>query len=201
MWLRQISAANVAAVPDHAELRTERLLLRGWRESDLEPFAELNAHPEVMRYLQGPRSREASDAFARRIQADWRRRGWGLWAVEVVGEADFIGYVGLAEASFDAPFTPAVEVGWRLTRSAWGHGYATEAAKAALAFGFKEAKLAEVLSFTAAINLRSRAVMERIGLQRDPVGDFEHPSVPVGDELRPHVLYRLPAGAKAEYLA
>jgi RimJ/RimL family protein N-acetyltransferase len=187
-------------VSDHAELRTERLLLRGWRESDLEPFARMNADPEVMRFLQGPRSRASSDASVRAITRHWERLGWGLWAVEVVGLTDFIGYVGLAEVNFEASFTPAVEVGWRLARSAWGYGYASEAARAALAFGFKDAHLSEILSFTSTINELSRAVMHRIGLRRDPAGDFEHPSVPAGDELRPHVLYRLPAETKAEYL-
>jgi RimJ/RimL family protein N-acetyltransferase len=181
-------------------VQTERLLLRRWREADLAPFAALNADPEVRAYLQGPVTRTQSDASAQIIEADLERRGWGLWAVEVVETAEFIGFVGLAEATFSAPFTPSVEVGWRLARPAWGHGYATEAARAALRFGFQEVELTEILSFTATINLRSRAVMERIGMQRDLNGDFDHPFVPKGDPLRPHVLYRLTAEAKAAFL-
>lgn len=178
------------------EIRTERLLLRRWRETDLEPFAGLNADPEVRAYLQGPITRTQSDDAAHVIESDLERRGWGLWAVEVTETAEFIGFVGLAEANFSAPFTPSVEVGWRLARDAWGHGYATEGAKAALRFGFQEAHLPEILSFTATLNLRSRAVMERIGMERDLDGDFDHPLVPKGDPIRPHVLYRLTTAAK-----
>ena len=173
------------------ELRTERLLLRGWRESDREPFAALNADPDVVEFLSGAMTRRESDAMVERIEASWATKGYGLWAVQVVGGPEFIGYVGLWDAVFEAPFTPAVEVGWRLARSAWGHGYASEAARAALAYAHGTLGLPEVLSFTAATNLRSRAVMDRIGMTRDRDGDFEHPSVPPGSPLRPHVLYRI----------
>jgi len=179
------------------EIQTERLLLRRWRESDLGPFAALNADPEVRAYLQGPITSAQSDAAAEMIAGDLERRGWGLWAVEVTATSEFIGFVGLAEATFSAPFTPSVEVGWRLARHAWGYGYATEGARAALTFGFQEAQLPEILSFTATLNLRSRSVMERIGMQLDPAGDFDHPSVPEGDPIRPHVLYRLTTTARA----
>lgn len=166
--------------------------MRPWAPADREPFAAMNSDPEVMRFLRRPLTRAESDAFVARIEASWATRGYGLWAVEVLGGPAFIGYVGLWDALFDAPFTPAVEVGWRLARAAWGNGYATEAARAAVDFGHGSVRLPEVLSFTAAINLRSRAVMERIGLVHQPEGDFDHPLVPLGDPLRSHVLYRFP---------
>jgi RimJ/RimL family protein N-acetyltransferase len=178
---------------DIPELRTERLRMRGWRTADSEPFAALNRDPEVMEFLSGPLTRIESDAFVERMRVSWRDNGYGLWAVEAGGR--FVGYVGLWDALFEAPFTPAVEVGWRLARSAWGYGYATEAARAALAYGYNVRGLPEVLSFTATVNVRSRAVMERIGMVRDPAGDFEHPRVPLGSPLRPHVLYRLTPAA------
>jgi ribosomal-protein-alanine N-acetyltransferase len=112
----------------------------------------------------------------------------------VRGTGEFVGFTGLAVTEFEAHFTPAVEVGWRLARSAWGNGYATEAARAALSFGFEEAGLNEVVSFTAPANRRSRAVMERIGMSRDPRDDFDHPGLPGGHPLRPHVLYRVGPG-------
>lgn len=173
------------------ELRTGRLLLRGWRESDRGPFAALNADPQVMEFFPSVLTRTQSEEFVDRIESGWAAQGYGLWAVEVVGGPEFIGYVGLWDAVFEAPFTPAVEVGWRLTRSAWGHGYASEAARAALVYGHRTVGLTEVVSFTTATNLRSRAVMERIGMRRVADGDFAHPRVAEGDPLRPHVLYRL----------
>jgi RimJ/RimL family protein N-acetyltransferase len=174
-----------------AELRTERLLLRQWREEDLEPFAALNADPETMRYFPAPPSREESDALAERAGRQIEEEGWGLWAVEVAGVAAFIGFVGLAAPSFEAHFTPAVEVGWRLAREHWRRGYATEAAGAALAYGFRQLDLAEIVSFTSPLNEPSWRVMERLGMSHDPADDFEHPRVQVGHPLRPHVLYRL----------
>jgi RimJ/RimL family protein N-acetyltransferase len=175
------------------ELRTERLLLRQWKVADLKPFAEMNSDPEVMEFLQGPMERWKSDKMVDRISESFKWRGYGLWAVEVIDGPKFVGYVGLWDAFFDAPFTPAVEVGWRLTRDAWGHGYATEAAQAAVAFGFSKIGLPEIVSFTATENLRSRAVMERIGMTRDESGDFDHPLVPEDSPIRRHVLYRLSA--------
>jgi ribosomal-protein-alanine N-acetyltransferase len=172
------------------EVRTPRLLLRHWREDDLEPFAAFNADPEVMRHFPAPLTREQSDAFASRARAHIDVLGWGLWAVELHG-APFIGFVGLSEARFEAHFTPAVEIGWRLAREHWGNGYATEGGRAALAFGFDELGLPEIVSFTTVANDRSRKVMERLGLIRDPAGDFGHPRLAPDDPLRPHVLYRL----------
>jgi RimJ/RimL family protein N-acetyltransferase len=178
-------------VPAPIELRTERLLLRDWRDTDLEPFAALNADPEVMRYFRGTRSRESSDEFAGRIRAKLHENGWGLWAVEVLGGAPFIGFVGLAEQTFQAHFTPAVEVGWRLARSAWGNGYAPEAARAAIGFGFAELGLDELVSITTVGNAKSRRVMTKLGMTYDPADDFEYPLLEEGHPLRPHVVYRL----------
>lgn len=175
---------------DVTELRTERLLLRAWRESDRDPFAALNADPVVMEHFPAPLSRAESDALVDRIKAAFDEQGWGLWAVEVPGEADFIGFIGLAIPRFEAPFTPCVEVGWRLARSAWGRGYAPEGATEALRFAFDEMGLDEVLSFTSVGNTKSRRVMEKIGLTHDPTADFDHPNVPPGHRIRRHVLYR-----------
>ena len=171
-------------------LRTERLALRPWRADDLAPFAALNADPRVMRYYPSPLTRADSDAFVRdRVLSHVEAFGFGLWAVEVAGVAPFIGYVGLLEAAFDARFTPCFEIGWRLAHAFWGNGYATEAARAAIAFGFTEGDLEEIVSFTVPANRRSVAVMERLGMQQD--GEFDHPRLPVGHPLRRHVLYRL----------
>jgi RimJ/RimL family protein N-acetyltransferase len=172
-------------------LRTARLLLRPWREADLEPFAALNADPDVMLHFAAPIGRADSNAFARRARAAIEEHGWGLWAVEVADGAPFIGFVGLAEPRFEAHFTPAVEVGWRLARAHWGNGYATEAGRAALGYGFDELGLTEIVSFTTVANEPSRRVMERLGMAHDVAGDFEHPALPPGHPVRPHVLYRL----------
>jgi RimJ/RimL family protein N-acetyltransferase len=171
-------------------LRTARLRLRPWTNTDRAPFAALNADPVVMEHFPGVLSRAESDAQADRIAAHFAQHGFGLWAVEVPGVAAFIGYVGLAIPRFETAFTPCVEIGWRLARAFWGAGYATEAAKATLAFGFETLRLPEIVSFTVPGNLRSRGVMERLGMTHDPREDFEHPLVPVGHPLRRHVLYR-----------
>ncbi|HET8862577.1 MAG TPA: GNAT family N-acetyltransferase [Solirubrobacterales bacterium] len=173
------------------ELQTARLRLRRWIEADHEPFAALNADPAVMEYFPDPLTREQSDSLIEAIESGFEQRGFGLWAVEVRATGAFIGFTGLNEPSLEAHFTPAVEVGWRLVRAAWGEGYATEAARASLAFGFEEVGLDQVVSFTSAENMRSRAVMERVGMTRNPDDDFEHPGLPDGDPLRRHVLYRI----------
>lgn len=173
------------------QLRTSRLLLRAFSDADRAPFAALNADPVVMEHFVAPYGRERSDAFVDRVLRCWAERGWGPWALERLDTGGFIGYTGLWPAEFEAPFTPAVEVGWRLAREHWGHGFATEAALESLRFGFEEAGLAEVVSFTAVGNERSWRVMRRIGLVPEPAGDFEHPAVPEGHPVRPHVLYRL----------
>jgi RimJ/RimL family protein N-acetyltransferase len=174
-----------------AEIRTPRLLLRRWREDDREPFAALNADPVVLEFLARALTRAESDGFADNIEAHFARHGFGLWAVEAAGVAPFIGYVGLVVPRFEAHFTPCVEIGWRLAYAYWGRGYATEAAAAALAFGFEAAGLDEIVSFTVPENVRSRSVMEKIGMARDPRDDFDHPNLPEGHRLRRHVLYRL----------
>jgi RimJ/RimL family protein N-acetyltransferase len=172
-------------------LATERLHLRRWREADLAPFADLNADPVVMEYYPALLGRAESDAMVERIEASFEGRGFGLWAVEVAATGDFAGYVGLLAATFEAPFTPAVEVGWRLAHRHWGRGYAPEAARAAVADGFGRLELGEIVSFTAAINHPSRRVMEKLGMTHDPAEDFDHPALPEGHRLRRHVLYRL----------
>jgi ribosomal-protein-alanine N-acetyltransferase len=178
---------------DHAipEIRTARLLLRGWREADLAPFAALNADPEVMEHFPSLLSREDSDAFVGRQAEGWAANGFGLWAVERSADGAFLGFTGLARPRFDAPFMPAVEIGWRFARHAWGQGHATEAARAAMAFGFETLGLDEIVSFTSPANVRSWKVMERLGMTRDPADDFDHPRLPEGHPLRRHVLYRL----------
>ncbi|BBK35988.1 N-acetyltransferase [Allostella sp. ATCC 35155] len=175
----------------HPTLRSDRLLLRPWREEDRRPFAALNADPLVMEHFPATLDRPASDALAERIAAHFDGHGWGLWALEVPGVTPFAGYVGLAVPRFDAPFTPAVEIGWRLAREHWGQGYASEGARRVLDFAFDEAGLAEVVSFTVPANRRSWRVMERIGMVRDPDGDFDHPLLPVGHALRRHWLWRI----------
>jgi RimJ/RimL family protein N-acetyltransferase len=173
------------------ELRTERLWLRRWRDADREPFATLNADPVTMEHFLAPLTRQESDAFVDWVDAHFREHGFGLWVVEVLPTGDFAGLVGLMKPAFEAHFTPAVEVGWRLARQHWGRGYATEAAKAALEFGFDKVGLEEIVSFTVPANLRSRRVMDRLGMSRDPADDFDHPRMPEGHRLRRHVLYRL----------
>lgn len=171
--------------------RTERLLLRQWREDDREPFAAMNADPEVMRHFPSVLDREASDGVLDRLRAAVDDQGWGLWAVERLDTGHLLGFTGLSVPRHPLPFMPCVEVGWRLARSAWGHGFATEAAREALRVGFDELGLDEVVSFAVVGNTASRAVMERLGLTRDPADDFDHPALPVGHPLRRHVLYRL----------
>jgi RimJ/RimL family protein N-acetyltransferase len=170
-------------------IHTERLTLRGWRDSDREPFAALNDDAETMRYFPATLDREASDAFADRVQAHLEEFDWGLWAVDLDGE--FLGYTGLATPGFEAPFMPATEIGWRFRRKFWGNGYATEAARAVVEAGFGRLGLDEIVSFTTVTNVPSRRVMERLGMTHDAAEDFEHPRVPDGHPLRPHVLYRL----------
>ena len=172
-------------------LETDRLLLRDWIEDDFEPFAALNAHDTVMEHFPAPLSRAQSDGFAGRIQRSLDHDGFGLYAVEVKATGGFIGFVGLSRVGFEAAFTPAVEIGWRLAFDFWSHGFATEAAKACLAHGFARLGFHELVSFTTRGNKRSIAVMERIGMTRNPGDDFQCPSVPPGHRQRPHVLYRI----------
>jgi RimJ/RimL family protein N-acetyltransferase len=173
------------------DVRTERLLLRRWRESDREPFAALSADPRVMEYFERTQSRADSDAGVDRVMRRWADIGFGFWAVEILGDAPFIGFAGLSKPPFDAHFTPCVEVGWRLAAEYWGRGYATEAARTAVRVGFEELGLDEIVALTVPANRRSIRVMEKLGMQRDPRDDFDHPMVAEGHPLRRHVLYRL----------
>jgi RimJ/RimL family protein N-acetyltransferase len=172
------------------EISTARLVLRQWSDADRAPFAALNADPLVTRHLPALLTRQQSDALVDRFFDQIRRNGYGLWAVEVQASGEFIGFVGLSHPTWQAAFTPCTEIGWRLARSAWGQGYATEAANAALATAFGPLGLAEVVSFTTGHNERSQQVMQRIGMARDPFEDFDHPQVAEGP-LRRHVLYRI----------
>jgi RimJ/RimL family protein N-acetyltransferase len=169
---------------------TDRLLLREWRETDRGPFAAMNADPEVMRYFPSRLTVEETDAVLERIRLHLERRGFGLWAAEVKETGEFAGYIGLAVPSFEAHFTPCVEIGWRLAARFWNRGLATEGASAVLAFAHGGLDLEEVVSFTVTENVASRRVMEKIGMIRDLQGDFEHPRIPQGHPLSRHVLYR-----------
>jgi RimJ/RimL family protein N-acetyltransferase len=172
-------------------LWTSRLLLRPWRDEDVAAFAEMSADPAVMQYLLPLSDRGLSvEAWVARVRAHWDQHGYGQWVVEIPGAASFVGVVGLAVVSYEAAFTPAVEVAWRLARAYWGHGYATEAAGAALEYGFGKLGLGEIVALTVPANQRSRRVMERLGMTRAPEDDFDHPRIPDGP-LRRHVLYRL----------
>jgi ribosomal-protein-alanine N-acetyltransferase len=170
-------------VVTYDEITTERLVLRAWRPADREPFAALNADPVVMEHFPAPLTREQSDAFVDRIEAHFAQHGYGLWVVEHDG--GFLGFTGLNWAR-DMPFEDSLEVGWRMVREAWGHGYATEAARAALEVGLEQVD--SVVSFTAITNERSWRVMERLGMRRE--SEFDHPRVPEGSPLRRHYLYR-----------
>lgn len=171
------------------EVETRRLRLRQWEAADLEPFAALNADPRVMAFFPSPLTRPESDALADRCRSLIAARGWGFWAVEAKASREFIGFVGLHIPSAALPFSPCVEAGWRLAFGHWGKGFASEAAKAAIRIGFDRLGLTEIVSFTAVGNVRSRAVMERLGMQGS--GTSEHPQVPEHSGLRTHCLYRL----------
>ena len=172
-------------------LSSGRICLRRWRDEDRDAFAAMNSDARVMAFFRSPLSRVESDAMVDRIEEHFEKHDFGLWAIEVPGVAPFIGFAGLAIARFSARFTPCVEVGWRLAFEHWGHGFATEAAQLALGFGFGTLALPEIVSFTSATNQRSRPVMERLGMRREPADDFDHPALPEGHPLRRHVLYRL----------
>lgn len=174
-------------------LETERLILRPWREEDRAPFAALNADPRVTGHLGGVLDRPGSDAIVNRVLEGFAEHGYGPWALEVKGGSAFIGFCGIWQPSFTAHFTPCTEVGWRLAHEAWGRGYATESAEAALAYGFDALGLTEIVAYTGPDNLRSRRVMERLGMSRDPADDFDRPPLTEGAAARPHVLYRLRA--------
>jgi RimJ/RimL family protein N-acetyltransferase len=172
-------------------IETERLLLRPWQKEDLKPFASLNADPRVMEFMPKVLTEAESDAMAEKIQENFAKDGFGYYAAVIKNTGEFIGYVGLKKVEFEAFFTPCVEIAWRLAFHAWGKGYCNEAAKAVLKEGFTKLGLKEIVSFTVPGNLRSRKVMERLGMVRDPKEDFHHPKLPLDHPLSLHVLYRL----------
>lgn len=175
------------------ELRTERLILRQWRPGDVAKFARMNADPRVMEYFPALPTLAQSEEMAERICLQLAEKGYGLWALEAPGVAEFIGYTGLAIPRFQADFTPCHEIGWRVAFEHWGKGYASEAARHVLRYATASLELSEIVSFTSRGNFRSRRVMERIDMTYDPKDDFEHPSLPIGHPLRSHVLYRFRA--------
>lgn len=174
------------------QLHSARLRLRAWRDDDLPAFVALNADAEVMRHFPGVMSEAESLALAERIRGHFAAHGFGQWVLERHEQPGLIGVLGLQHVSFAAAFTPAVEIGWRLHRAFWRQGYALEAAQAALECAFTRLDLDQVVAFTVPANLPSQRLMQRLGMQRDADGDFEHPRLPLGHALRPHVLYRLP---------
>lgn len=173
------------------KLETERLILRPWRDSDLEPFSRITADPEVMRYFPKTLTLDETRETIERLKAQQRDNGFTFFATDLKSSGELIGFIGLIRTHFEAHFTPAVEVGWRLAKEYWNKGLATEGAKRALRFGFEDHALEEIVSLTATQNLPSRRVMEKIGMTRDLAGDFDHPRVPAGHELVRHVLYRI----------
>lgn len=172
-------------------LETERLVLRRWKPSDRDPFAHLNADPRVMEFMPGVLSRVESDRLVDRVEAHFAQHGYGPFAAETRSEGLFIGFIGLSVPAFEAHFTPCVEIGWRLAASHWGQGLATEGARAVARYAFESVGLEEIVSFTVPENVRSRRVMEKLGMTRDAADDFDHPGLPPGHPLRRHVLYRL----------
>lgn len=180
------------------ELKTDRLLLRHWRDGDRDGLADLNADPRVMEFFPSVATRVESDAQFERLARRLDEDGYGMWAVELLGDGSFAGFIGLGTPRFEAHFTPCIEIGWRLRPDVWNQGLATEGARAVLAFGFEELQLAEIVAFTAAINVRSRRVMEKLAMTHDEADDFDHPLIAADHPLRPHVLYRRRRGIRGE---
>lgn len=172
------------------QIQTQRLLLRQWRDADLPQLIELNRDPKVMEFVGPPLAEEQTKAMMERSRESWSKRGYGRFAVEVSEDATTIGFIGLALTRIETHFAPAIEIGWRLMAESWGNGYATEGALAVKEYAFAELELAEIVSFTSGTNLRSRRVMEKIGLQRNPTDDFDHPNIATGSPLKRNVLYR-----------
>ena len=186
------------ALPE--KLETERLILRQWSEQDVDPFVALNADPKVMEYFPSTLSRDDTEKSVARIRMQFEQHNFGLWAVQLRATGAFIGFVGLHVPDFGAPFTPCVEVGWRLARDYWGHGYAPEAAAESLRDGYERVGLSEIVSMTSTTNLKSMRVMEKLGMTHDPADDFDHPKLPRDHHLCRHVLYRLTADRWRETL-
>ena len=173
------------------QLRTARTLLRDWRDSDLPAWVAMNADPAVRRYFPSTHTEDEALSEAAHIRANIAQRGWGVWALQIPGAIEFAGFVGLNVPNFEAPFMPAIEMGWRLSRDAWGQGWASEAAAAAAAFAFDNLELDELVAYTTPDNEPSRRVMHRIGMRHDAAGHFDHPGLEPGHPMRRHVLYRL----------
>lgn len=171
-------------------LRTDRLILRPWRDSDLAPFAAMSADPQVMEHFPATMTRTESDTMAETFRKGMEAEGYGRWVMELPGVAPFIGMTGISAVPYETHFTPAHELAWRMAADFWGHGYATEAAQAAMAYGFEVLSLPEIVAFTVPANIRSQAVMQRLGMDRNPDDDFDHPRLPEGHPLKRHVLYR-----------
>lgn len=188
---RQVPMLVLKTWPAPLELRTARTLLRQWKDSDLPAWCAMNADARVRRYFPATLGTEMAVQEAQRIRGAIAQRGWGMWALELPGSLPFAGTMGLHVTTIDAPFVPTVELGWRLAPEAWGRGLATEAAQAAVRFAFEHLGLDEVTAYTAADNLPSQAVMQRLGMQRSPADDFDHPLVEAGHPLRQHRLFRL----------
>ncbi len=174
-----------------AMIQTNRLILRDWKENDLELFAQLNADPRVMEHFPSVKSFDESIKEYNSILEHFKKHSYGWWAVSEKNDTDFIGFIGLRYIDFPASFTPSVEIAWRLSYDYWGKGYATEGANACLKYGFEVLKLPEIISFTSVPNVRSQAVMKRIGMDHDLEGDFNHPKLPKEHRLCRHVLYRI----------
>jgi RimJ/RimL family protein N-acetyltransferase len=179
-------------------LRTRRLILRRWKESDLLPFARMNADQRVMEFMLGKMTKEETRQSIEGVKKHFDAHGFGRWAVEIDDSGKFIGFVGISIPPYTLPFSPCVEVAWRICPEEWGRGYAPEAAKEALRDGFERVGLEEIVSFTTLTNLKSRRVMEKLGMQHCPDQNFDHPMVPEGHSLRRHVLYRM---GKADWSA
>ena len=176
-----------------SSLVTDRLILRRWRQNDRAGFAAINRDPAVMAHFPTALTEDESNQLIDRIEAHFKHYGFGLWAVELRDSSEFIGFIGLAVPGFEAAFTPCVEIGWRLASAYWGRGLASEGARASMRYAFEKLQLLELVSYTTPANLRSRRVMEKLGMTHDPADDFDHPLLPQGHPLRRHVLYRLSA--------
>jgi RimJ/RimL family protein N-acetyltransferase len=191
-----VLCASIAPMDNRTRpiIETSRLILRQWRQGDREPFAAMNADPRVMEFMTHVLSREESDEFVDRIEAQFARHGFCLYAAELRDSNRFIGFIGIHVPRFEAAFTPCVEIGWRLSPDVWGQGLATEGGHAVVAHAFGNLRLEELVSFTARMNKRAQHLIEKMGMTRDPAEDFDHPLVPAGNPLVPHVLYRLRRG-------
>lgn len=191
--LEQLALKNRLEIKTMIEIKTERLILRQWTESDLKPFAELNADRRVREFFPKVLTRQESDGFVKIFSDHIKQYGWGFWAACLIETGEFIGFIGLETVNLAVPFTknPTVEIGWRIAHKHWGKGYATEGALKALEYGFQTLKLEEIVSFTVVQNIRSRNVMKKIGMHHDAKDDFDHPNLPEGHPMRRHVLYQI----------